>query len=235
MKINKNILLIGLLVISIIVFNSFVKEGFQTINTNTGLGSWPKDLINRFLVYQKTVNENNNQFDMNILQKQASVSEAENYLKTGYWNWSDDLMKEYLIEVGNNPIIKLDPGISLNYAMRLYNQNAIKDILAWNTKEGKFLLYGVDLGITSGPKYNWASNPHNTIKCVTDSNGNSVIEKTIYKGIDRHNGYLNEEKTRLSNESLTNEIPGFSFINGPCNPCAALDTHDFKQCQFSLH
>ena len=226
-----------LLVLLIIIFNSYSKQlDIEAFSNNYTNSVWSKDLIDRFLNYQATVNENNNQFDINILQQQATPSETEEYLKTGYWKWSKELMKEYLIEVGNNPIIKLDPGVSLNYAMRLYNQNAIKEILAWNTKEGQFLLNGIDLGVssTNNQKYNSVSNPHNTIKCSTDKNGNSVLEKTVFNGINSWNGYPNEIKTNLSNEELPNEIPGFSFIKNPCNPCVALNNPADYSCPFNI-
>ena len=233
---NKNLLFIFIFILSILsilsisyfLFNKY-KESFQN---NWSDDTWSDDLKKRFLKYQKTINENNNQFNFNILQTQVTPEEVETYLKNGYWHWPNDIIQEYLDKVSNNKIIKLDPGVSLNYAMRLYNQNAIKEILAWNNKEGQFLLNGLDLGVSSSnnQQYNFASNPHNTIKCSSDS----IMEKTIYNGINSWNGYPNKTVTPLKNEDLPNIIPGFSFIRGPCNPCAALNEKTDYSCPFNI-
>jgi len=217
----------------LLVYPFFINQNInKKLVVESFTNAWSDDLKKRFLNYQTTINENNNQFDLNVLQAQVRPEEVETYLKSGYWTWSDDLIKQYLIEVGNNNIIKLDPGVSLNYAMRLYNQNAIKEILAWNSKEGNFLLNGVDLGVSvsNNQQYNVASNPHNTIKCSADA----IMEKTVYNGINKWNGYPNKTVSALKNEDLPKEIPGFSFINGPCNPCSALNYPADYSCPFNI-
>ena len=64
--------------------NSDVKEGFV----------WSRDIIKKFNVYQNTVNLNNNQFNMAVVQEQASEDEAKELMKTGYWPWSEDTKKQ---------------------------------------------------------------------------------------------------------------------------------------------
>ena len=211
------IFIIMLIGISIILFNSFTKnlgkDGFQNYYTT----SWSPDLIKRFNIYQTTMNKNINQFDLDQLQRQASPTEAEEYLKTGYWTWSNDLKNLYVEKVWENPIIKIDPQYALNYAMRTYNQNAVRELLAWNTKEGHFLLYGGDLGVSDGmPK-----NMNNTIKCSTDSLN---MEKKIYTGMNLWNGYMNSTTTTVKPEDIPKEMPGFTFVKEPCNPCIALNS-----------
>ena len=157
MNYNYKFLLLILLVVSILIFNSYSKkiDGFQNSNIK-----WSPDLIQRFIKYQQTVNENNTQFDLDILQKQATPEEAEEMLRTGYWPWPDDLKKQYIDNVWASPIIKIEPQYALDYAMKIYNEDTVREMLAWNTKEGHFLLYGGDLGVTDGlPK-----NVRNTIK-----------------------------------------------------------------------
>jgi hypothetical protein len=223
------ILIIILLVISIIIFNSYtkIKNGFQNNNTN----KWCPDLIRRFNIFQNTVNDNVNQFDLDLLQKQASPQEVEHLLQTGYWPWPNDLKYEYLDRVWSNTIIKIDPQYALNYAMRIYNQTAARELLAWNTKEGQFLLYGGDLGVTDGmPK-----NVHNTIKCSTDSNGNSIMEKKIYTGMNLWNGYMNTKVSEVKPEDIPKEMPGFTFVKNPCNPCVALNSPGDFSCPFKLN
>lgn len=230
MKYIYKILILIIIIITIIFFNSFTKNseknGFQNYNTV----SWSPDLIKRFNIYQTTMNKHVNQFDLDQLQRQASPNEAEEYLRTGYWSWPDDLKNLYIDKVWENPIIKIDPQYALNYAMSIYNQNAIRELLAWNTKEGHFLLYGGDLGVSDGmPK-----NMNNTIKCSTDIS-NSVMEKKVYTGMNLWNGYMNSKTTVVKPEDIPKEMPGFSFVKGPCNPCVALNSPGDFTCPFSIN
>jgi hypothetical protein len=228
MKYNYKFLLLILLVVSIIMFNSYSKrfEGFQNSNIK-----WSPDLINRFIIYQQTVNENNTQFDLDILQKQATPEEAEEMLRTGYWPWPDDLKQAYIDKVWSSTIIKIDPKYALDYAMKIYNEDTVRELLAWNTKEGHFLLYGGDLGVTEGlPK-----NVRNTIKCSTDINGNSVMQKKIYTNMNYWNGYIGEKVTTVEPDSIPKEMTGFNFVNGPCNPCVALNSPGEFNCPFKLN
>lgn len=228
MKYSYTVLIISLLVILIILFNSFTKitDGFQNNYSN-----WSPDLIRRFNVYQTTMNKNKTYFDLDILQKQASPDEVEQLLETGFWPWPDSLKNDYIEKVWSNPIIKIDPQYALNYAMRIYNQTAVRELLAWNTKEGQFLLYGGDLGVSDGmPK-----NVHNTIKCSTDSNDNSIMEKKVFNGMNLWNGFMNTTTTTVKPEDIPKEMPGFTFVKNPCNPCVALNSPGDFSCPFKLN
>ena len=228
MKYNYKFLLLILIVVSIIIFNSYSKrvDGFENSNIQ-----WSPDLITRFIKYQQTVNENNTQFDLDILQKQATPEEVEEMLKTGYWPGPDDLKQQYIDHVWASPIIKIDPQYALNYAMKIYNEDTVREMLAWNTKEGHFLLYGGDLGVTEGmPK-----NVRNTIKCSTDINGNSVMQKTVYTNMNYWNGYMGKNVTTVEPDAIPKEMPGFSFVNSSCNPCVALNNPGDFSCPFKLN
>jgi hypothetical protein len=227
MKYSYTIFIIILLVISIIIFNNFTKNinGFQN-NIE-----WSPDLIKRFNIYQTTVNNNKNQFDLDLLQKQATPQEVEQLLKTGYWPWPQDLKYEYLEKVWASPIIKIEPQYALNYAMSVYNKTAARELLAWNTKEGHFLLYGGDLGVSN----DMPQNVHNTIKCSTDSNNNPVMEKKIYTGFNLWNGHINSTTTIVKPEDIPKEMHGFSFVKSPCNPCVALNSPGDFSCPFKLN
>lgn len=222
----KTILFIILLALSIIIFNSYTKvEGFQT-NTK-----WPCDLIRRFVIYQNTVNLNNHQFNLEILQQQATPEEAEHLLKTGFWPWPDDLKYAYMDKIWSNTIIKIQPEYALDNAMKIYNKRAAQELLGWNTKEGHFLLYGADLGVTPGmPK-----NVHNTLKCTNDTNNNSIMTKTIYTKMNFWNGYMDYKTENVKNEDIPNEMTGFTFEKGPCNPCVALNNPGDFSCPFRLN
>ncbi len=231
MKYSYNIIIFIIIIICIILFNSFTKNSIKLGFQNYYTTPWTPDLIRRFNIYQSTVNDNNNQFDLDQLQRQASPAEAEEYLLTGVWPWPDDLKKLYIEKVWSNPIIKIDPQYALNYAMKIYNQNAVRELLAWNTKEGHFLLYGGDIGVSDGmPK-----NMRNTIKCSTDSIDNSIMQKKVYTGMNLWNGYMNSTTTEVKPEDIPNEMPGFSFVKGPCNPCVALNSPGDFSCPFRLN
>ena len=220
-------LIIGLLVVSIIVFNIYTRKREAFTN------SWSPDLIKRFNIFQNTVNLNNVQFNLDMLQQQASPEEVEQLIRTGYWPWPDDLKYEYMDKVWSNPIIKIAPQYSLDYAMKIYNKNAASQLLGWNTKEGQFLLYGGDLGRV---KYeDLPSDYHNTIMCSTDERGNSVIQKKTYTGFNLWNGYMNSTTETVRNEDIPKEMPGFSFVNSPCNPCVALNSPADYSCPFRLN
>lgn len=218
------LLLIFLLVILIVLTNSYTNiDGFQNNITN----KWSSDLIKRFNIYQTTMNDNANQFNLDLLQQQVTPEEAEEYLKTGYWKWSDELKNLYIEKVWASPIIKIDPQYALDYAMRLYNERAVTELLAWNTKEGHFLLYGADLGVSTGmPK-----DLHNTLKC----NADGKMEKKIYTGMNTWNGYMNSNTTIIKPEDIPKEMPGFSFVKTPCNPCAVFNEKRDFSCPFRIN
>lgn len=229
-----------------------VKEGFETGNEVNGLSKpglnpdftsidtleasfkpapgfvpWPKALLQRFKIYQKTMSKNVKQYNMYVLQQQATADEAETLIKTGYWPWPDDLKDEYIKAVWQNPIIKVNPGSALQNAQEIYCKNAAMRLLGWNTKEGQFLLAGVDAGRTD------AMPVKNTIKCSTDLK-NSVLQKTVYKSYNLFNGYKNSETTTIKNEDIPSEVTGFSFVNEACNPCNAINQTPEYNCPFKL-
>ena len=190
------------IVIYILYYNQiFVREGFTP---NTRL--WSPDLIRRFNIYQTTMNNNVNQFNLEVLQRQATPEEAEQLIKTGYWPWPDSLKQQYLDHVWSSPIIKIDPGYALNYAMGLYNQNAATELLAWNSKEGQFLLYG------------GTNKSGDSIKCSNE------LESKMMK---------NDKP--LKPEDIPKEMPGFEFIREACDPCIATNNPYSYSCPFKLN
>ena len=214
MKYSYNIFIFILIFIFIFIFTfKKIQTGFQNYTIQ-----WSPDLIKRFNIYQQSVNQNINQYDLTQLQRQARPEEVEELLKTGFWPWTNDLKQLYIEKVSSNPIIKINPQYALNYAMKLYNKNAVTELLAWNTKEGHFLLYGAQ----NNNNNNYIPN---TIKCSPDS----VMQKKVYTGINDLNFITNVVKP----EDIPTEIPGFSFVKGSCNPCLALDA-DFT-CPFKLN
>ena len=208
------ILLIFLLCFFYINIPKQIKEGF----------SWSNKSIRDFLTFQNTVNPTT-QFNMKMIQDQASEQELKTLLRDGYWPWSENTKALYINEVSHNPIIKINPQASLDYARTVYNENATKQMLSWNTKEGIFLLNGASL-YKNGRKTG-------NVKCEMDEHGKTFMQKTIYLGDNLWNGYKNTKTTVLKNNQLPEEIPGFSFIKGSCNPCIALD-NDYS-CPFKIN
>jgi hypothetical protein len=220
-----------LLVLFLLVYYYWIdvqKDGFKNDNDkndNKYKYKWSDDLIRRFNIYQTTMNQNVNQYNLEILQNQASPEEAEELIKTGLWPWKEELKNLYVSKILENPIIKIPPKYALNYAMKTYNQNAVTELLAWNSKEGDFLLYGGDLGVTND------YGKHNTIKCGVDINGNSIMQKQVYKGDDIWNGQL----TNVKNEDIPKEMSGFSFVKNVCNPCESLNYPSNYDCPFKIN
>ncbi len=191
-------------------------EGFQE---GSGTEGWSDDLIKRFNLYQSTTNDNRNRYNLAVIQEQASPAEAETLLETGYWPWSKDTQYEYTDSMWHHPIIKVNVGHALDYAMKTYNETAAKRVLSWNTKEGQFLLYG-----GKGSNYN-------TIKCSTDENNNASMIGVIKK--EFKDDYI-ENSVPIADADIPNQMPGFSFTNGgSCNPCVAL--HNDYSCPFKLN
>ena len=49
------------------------------------------------------------------------------------------------------------------------------------------------------------------------------------------NGYMNSTVTTVKPEDIPNEMPGFSFVKSPCNPCVALNSLGDFSCPFKLN
>jgi hypothetical protein len=134
-----------------------------------------------------------------------------------------------------NKIIKIEPKYALDYAMKTYNRNAARELLAWNSKEGQFLLYGGIIGTSEKSGTSEKNLEKNTIKCSTDSNGNSVMEKKVFNGMNLWNGYINTNTSVVKPEDIPKEMPGFTFVNNPCDPCVALNSPGDFSCPFKLN
>jgi hypothetical protein len=195
--------------------------------------TWSRNTINKFNVYQDTVNLNANQYNMQVLQEQASEDEAKELLRTGYWPWSEDTKKQYIEGVWQNPIIKFQPEAALDYAMKLYNETAAKRLLSWNTKEGQFLLYGSSNTSSNALSNDNENSKKNIIKCSEDNN--PILQKTTVNGYNLFNGFKNTKTVDLESKNIPNEMPGFSFVNGPCNPCSPLNDNPDYSCPFKLN
>jgi len=222
------------------IFNT--KESFQKNELSP-------DSINNFLRLQTTLNRQTN-FDIEKLSQQVTQKEIDTFIKTGFWPWSQKVIDLYTDAINKNVFIRNDPKESIQYARTIYNQNAILEILSSQTKEGQFLINGIAIhnnvpnpqedlpsGFGSfGYKSGLISKLNDVIKCNIDPyKNNSHLEKTHYTG---KGGIFNEQTkivTQVDYHDLEREIPGFTFIKQPCNPCKVFDNPSDYSCPFELN
>ena len=103
---------------------------------------WSADTMTSFNNY-KTTSLPSVQFNMGVLQKQTDDSDVQYLIDHGHWKWSDDTKQIYQNAMSSSSSTKGDPGIVLVDTQKTYNENAVKQALAWDTKEGQFLIYGI--------------------------------------------------------------------------------------------
>jgi hypothetical protein len=175
---------------------------------------WTKDLVNEFLKYQSYHNPNYH-FDMNLLQLQVKPNEVKEYFKTGKWKWSPEIQNLYKVTISRQPNISFSSGTAINNAQQIYNETAIKEVMAWDTKEGHFILNGAIIGQTK----NLPKNINNTIQCGL----NGKPEKVEHLRANGASGLMVENYTPVEPEAIPAILNGFSFIKEPCNPCEILD------------
>lgn len=236
-------LLLGLI---LIIFTRFV-DIVRSTNGKENFDLLSKLSEREFLRIQHTINPKII-FDMEIIKKQSSQLELDYFLKNGMWPWSQEVIDLYTEAVTRNQFIRTYSGDSVNYARKIYNQNAILQLLAMETKEGNFLLSGVQ--INGGPKNNLEDLPSGfgdfgyksglikhmnpVIKCNIDDNGNASLEKTEYTGKGGIFGQQTSKKSSVDYNNLESEIPGFKFLNSPCDPCKAMNSTPEYTCPYSL-
>ena len=206
-------------------------------NTESFTDSSLKD----FLLIENTINRQKI-FDTNILQKQASQEELDYFNLHGMWPWSQSTTDLYINATNSNPYIRTYSRDAINYARSIYNEAAILELLSNQTNEGLFKINGVQVPNPQGnPKEQLPNGfgdfPYTSgllddrrddvIKCNLDTN---QLERTRYNGKGGIFGEQLTVVTPVDYNNLSSIIPGFSFINEPCNPCSS-----GNQCKFKLN
>jgi len=243
-------LLTGLVLLILYRFSHISREKFTT------------DSERDFLEIQNSINKQN-VFDMNIINSQASQQELDYFNKNGMWPWSQDVIELYNKAINRNPYVRMTAqqtsakGIDsttdnikgINYARRIYNQAAILRILSYQTKEGQFLLNGVLVKDPSGNKMEdlpsgFGDFPYavgllenrvdDVIKCSMKDEQNPTLERVRYTGKGGIFGEQTEKTTPVDYNDLEKIIPGFTFLNKPCNPCGALAANPDYSCAYRL-
>lgn len=205
------------------------KEGF----------TWSKQSKDDFIKLQSILNPKKI-FDVDLIEKyQVSQEELDYYLKNKLWYWDDKVIELYKEAINNNPYIKSLPDEAVKEARSIYNQNAILQIMSYQTPEGVALLNGIKLdnnneknvlpsGFGNFPyKEEIISKKHPIIKCSLENSNNPSLEQinsdgSIYK-LNKED-YINLEKI----------IKDFKFLKEPCNPCSIFKINPTYDCPFTL-
>ena len=192
--------------------------------------SWSHKHVHDFLDFEKLTNPGYT-FDMKIVQRQASTDELKILLDTGKWPWSDELIEMYKNALMTNNTVRLSPQVGVDAARSIYNENAAKQLLSWNSKEGTFLLTGATIGHTEG----MPANLNNIVRCGNRKGSKkNVMEKISYLGYNSINGDKTKNVEVVENADIPKVVTGFSFLQGTCNPCVALNNPPNYSCPFSL-
>lgn len=245
-----------LLLLFIVVYRFLSLSIKNYVNSNEKEGfTWEQKTKNNFLDIQKLINPNI-VFNADAIQEQASQKEVNYFNQHGYWPWSSEVKQLYKESLNNNPYVRTSPEDAINTVRTIYNEKAILEMLSWQTKEGQFLLSGVSiLGGKKNPLQDlpngWGdyafnsgqiSKNNNIVKCGYNKDGsdgivnsnNLSMQEIQYNGNDGIVYNDVKKNIPLDYHNLENIIPGFSFLNGPCNPCDALKNPPNYDCPFNL-
>jgi len=231
-----------LLLIIFIVFYRFFNIFYRFNREKEGFSDPDKT----FLLIQDTIHPNKI-FDLNMIKKNQATPEELNYFnENGIWPWSDKTKELYLQAIRSNPYIKVAPDAALLETQSIYNETAILMALSYQTKEGQFLINGVNVPVSGGNPAEDLPNGfgdfayksglktdvrNDVIRCNMD---NSSLERIHYMGKDGIYGAQTAMTSPVEYNELENIVSGFSFINGPCNPCSAMKEKPDYSCPFRL-
>jgi hypothetical protein len=213
-----------------------------------GGGAWDPSLVNDFLTQQSVYNPNV-VFTMSEVQKQASPEEVETYLRTGQWPWDDDLQDIFRTTVQEDPMVRQNEDHALTETRTLYNASIAQEVLSWKAPEGQFLLTGVLVDSHGADKRDgWGdyaqraglSRPdQDVVRCGTlPGEADDAALQPIRLHPSGRQVFTHAPEWQVSAvdpASLPSVVPGFSFVQGTCNPCVALASPSDTSCPFTLH
>lgn len=221
---------------------------FARLSKTTESFTWNKDATNDFLLIENSINRHKI-FDVNMIQNQASQEELDYFNKNGMWPWSQKTIELYTEALNSNPFIRTYAPDAINYARSIYNEAAILRMLSYQTKEGKFLLSGVLVPNPGGNKMETLPSGYgdfayksglvddrtsDIIKCNMSKANGATLDRTTYTGKGGIFGEQTTKVTPVDYNDLEKIIPGFKFVNGPCNPCGAMNEIPDYSCPFKL-
>ena len=106
-----------------------VKEGF----------TWSQEQIDEFIRVQD-LDSPQIVYNTTQLQKYASPSEVDDFLKNGMWPWSDTTQEKYVEYLEKNPYVRVYKTNGLDSARKVYNESAILYILKGQEEQPKIKL-----------------------------------------------------------------------------------------------
>ena len=222
----------GLICLILMRMTLMVKEGF----------TWNEKDRSNYIAIQQTKNPGI-VFDTQIMKNQISQPELDYYFKNGMWSWSNKTDELYSAAVNKNPIIRQFSKDSVETTKTIYNENAILQILAQQSKEGQFLINGVEIELEKKDNSNdgWGDYAYNAgqlkhnrplIKCTMDNN--NVLHQITPTGREQIFGSETSKTSIVDINNLEKIIPGFKYLKGVCNPCSNIGANPEYNCPFEL-
>ena len=241
------LILLGILVVVYFwIIPSFIQMTSKSIEREGYISSnWPRKTIEDFLNFEKTKNPNLI-FDVDVIQQQATQDEVNTLIKTGKWPWDEETKTLYTDALKANTMLKTSPKETMDKSMEIYNQKIIREMISWSSPEGQFMLrgaYAVDAGSdkpqdngsgTYGVNSGLVTKTNNLIRCGMDPTNKVSLQQIQNTGTNPVTGADKKKTTTLDFTKLPTLLPGFRFINAPCDPCSALDSPPKYTCAFSL-
>jgi len=198
-----------------------------------------------FLLIQDTIHPNKI-YDVNMITRNQTTPEELNYFnQNGIWPWSDKTKDIYMQAINANTYVKIAPDAALLETQSIYNEKAILMALSYQTKEGQFLINGIQVASSGGLEEELPSGfgdfayksalksdlRKDIIRCNMDTYS---LERIHYTGRDGIYGAQTSATSPVEYGDLENIVSGFKFINGPCNPCGAIREKPDYSCPFQL-
>jgi len=215
---------VGVLFVIMYYSTRFIKgKGMGWVGYEGFRDSPDTDMLKRdFMAFQQT-HLPGYYYDWKQLRKQVTPEDIRYLLKNNKWKWSHEVKELYKKYIRENLSVSIDPGIALENAQMVYNEKAILQLMALNSKEGSFLTNGAIVGHTRGVP----ANRNNLVVC--SEKGSGMVKKSWlgYSGIW---GNLIENEEPVANEDLPLVVPGFRFVDAPCDPCS-----EDRSCRFTLN
>jgi hypothetical protein len=228
---NTHILFLLFFVFSLVLVWGFFsrKEGFEP---------WSDSAVQLFTEYANTANPTY-VYDISYVQMTAGEDEVFSLIDNDEWPWDPDFQALWSNAAQRSPVTKYDPDSTMKVNQTIFNQGAAEQILALNTEEGRFLTRGVVLdrntkgghgigifGKTSGLDQ---GGDGDLLRCHPETGSMARVRRGGYDGLF---SVSPDVATEVPYSYLPYLVPGFSFVDAPCNPCSVLQ-NDYS-CRFTL-
>jgi hypothetical protein len=205
-----------------------------------GFASWNNETVQDFLDYENKANPTYS-YDLSYIQLTASKDDVRSLIDNNEWPWDPHFHDLWAYSAQSSPVTKYHPLSNADYNQAIYNQSAAGQILALNTHEGHFLTQGVLLdrntkggsGMGEFGKNSGLDRGGNgdVLRCHPETGDMTRIRRGGYDGLF---SISPDVETKVPYSYLPFLVPGFSFLDAPCNPCVALNSPPDYSCPFTL-